>query len=204
MSTSFDEAYSLARHQLENFFRLNRSERQELRCARLAAESATRFCLSSEGANFWALNSNHFSIYLYWLSRTTSLSLGSGSQSLSTKVYLLNKALHSVELYFEVRMPDVFFCEHPIGSVMGRAQYGNGFFFYQNCTVGGSYNKGKLSYPTIGKNVRMYAGASILGNSAVGDNVILGAGTIVKDDTVPSNTLVFGQSPNLILRAKNS
>lgn len=36
----------------------------------------------------------------------------------------------------------------------------------------------------------------------IGDNVTLGAGALVKDTDIPSNSIVFGQSPNLIIKTK--
>lgn len=59
-------------------------------------------------------------------------------------------------------------------------------------------------YAIIGKNVTMYANSSILGNCTVGDNVNIGAGAIVKNQDIPANSIVFGQSPNLIVKQKNA
>lgn len=46
----------------------------------------------------------------------------------------------------------------------------------------------------------MYANSSFIGKCNIGDNVILSAGTLVKDTDIPSNSIVFGQSPNLIIK----
>lgn len=46
----------------------------------------------------------------------------------------------------------------------------------------------------------MCAGTSIIGKCRIGDNVILGAGALIKDEDVPDNSLVFGQSPNLLIK----
>lgn len=84
---------------------------------------------------------------------------------------------------------------------MGRAKYGNGFFFYQCCTVGGPKDEeGNIYYPVIGENVHMYANSSVLGNCKIGNNVNIGAGAIVKNQNIPDNCTVFGQSPNLIIK----
>ncbi len=104
--------------------------------------------------------------------------------------------MHSVDIYHEVKLPDVFFLEHPIGTVLGRAEYGDGFMALQNCTVGG--NKGK--YPVLGRNFKMMSGSKIVGNSIVGDNVTLAANSYVKDTDIPSGVTVFGSSPNLIFK----
>lgn len=207
MEKGLTQGHQRAVHHLSRFFRLTLRDRRELAAAKPATNLAVERCLASIHSQFDALNSNHFLIYLYWLSRVLfqiGQTQGQHSPNLPTKVYLLNKALHGTELYYEVEMPSEFFCEHPLGSVMGRASYGPRFFFYQNCTVGGSYSNGILSYPQIGKNVLMYAGSAILGSSTVGNNVTLGAGTIVKDESVPSNVLVFGQSPKLIFKQQGA
>lgn len=36
----------------------------------------------------------------------------------------------------------------------------------------------------------------------IGANVMVGANTIIKDEVVPSNVTVFGESPNLIIKKK--
>ena len=46
----------------------------------------------------------------------------------------------------------------------------------------------------------MMSGSKILGNSIVGDNVTLAANTYVKDTNIPSDSTVFGSSPNLIIK----
>jgi serine O-acetyltransferase len=123
-----------------------------------------------------------------------------GGQKQVALLYYLNKVLHSVDWYFEIMLPDIFSAEHSIGSVMGRAVYSDKFFFYQGCTVGGNNSK----YPVIGENVTMYSNSSILGNSKIGNNVILGAGCMVKDAVIPGNCLVFGQSPDLVIKEKTA
>ena len=52
--------------------------------------------------------------------------------------------------------------------------------------------------PTIGNNVRVYAGAKVLGNIKIGNNVIIGANAVVVKD-VPDNCTVVGV-PAYIIR----
>ena len=140
-------------------------------------------------------------IFLYYLSH--DIYTCGESTVLCDKIYYLNKIFHSVDLFYAIKLPDEFGAEHPVGSVMGRATYGNGFFFYQGCTVGGTKAKdGTICYPEIGINVRMYANSSILGRCKVGNNVQIGAGALVKNEDIPDNCLVFGQSPNLIIKCR--
>ena len=46
--------------------------------------------------------------------------------------------------------------------------------------------------------------STILGESKIGNNVILSSGSLVKDARIPDNSIVFGQSPNLIIKQKSS
>lgn len=127
-------------------------------------------------------------------------------QLLISRSQILDNLCRQVDSFFscteeERFVFEVWSAEHPVGSVLGRAKYGDGFFFYQGCTVGGNRGKdGVLYYPVIGRNVRMYANSSFIGKCNIGDNVILGAGALVKDTDIPSNSIVFGQSPNLIIK----
>ena len=79
---------------------------------------------------------------------------------------------------------------------MGRAEYSDFFSFSQGCTVGN--NKG--IYPTFGTSVFMLSNSKVIGDCVIGDNVIISAGTYIKDASIPSNSLVFGESPNLIIK----
>lgn len=142
-----------------------------------------------------------YMVFLYYLSHDIYLNANVGQ--LCDKIYYLNKIFHSVDMFYAIELPKQFGAEHPLGSVMGRAKYNNGFFFYQGCTVGGTRDKqGNLFYPEIGENVHMFTNSSILGNSHIGSNVSIGAGCIVKNQDVPADSIVFGQSPNLIIKNK--
>ncbi|MDB6074366.1 MAG: transferase hexapeptide repeat containing protein, partial [Verrucomicrobiaceae bacterium] len=121
-----------------------------------------------------------------------------GVPTLADRVYYLNKALNGMDLFYEVEMPAIFSLDHPVGSVLGRAVYGDYFSFSQGCTVGN--NRGV--YPTLGTNVRMLSDSKVIGKCTIGDNVILSAGCYVKDTDVPSCSLVFGTSPNLTIVRK--
>ncbi len=145
---------------------------------------------------FSLFHSGQYSIFLYYLANTT---YKSGNEKLATLLYYMNKILHSVDWFYQIELPEYFGVEHPLGCVLGRAKYNNGFFAYQGCTVGG--NKGM--YPELGKNVIMYSNSSILGNSHIGNNVLISTGTTVKDQDVGDNCLVFGASPNLIIKEKS-
>lgn len=153
----------------------------------------------SEKVRFNPYHSVQYMIFLYYLSH--EIYVNTQNSILCDKIYYLNKIMNSVDLFYAIELPQKFGAEHPLGSVMGRAKYGEGFFFYQGCTVGGTYGKnGEIYYPVLGENVQMFANSSILGKCNVGDNVKIGAGTLIKNENIPSGSIVFGQSPQLIIK----
>jgi len=143
-------------------------------------------------------HSGQYSIFLYYLANTIYRSGFTGD--ITDKIYYLNKIMNSVDWYYQIVLPDIFSVEHPLGSVLGRAKYSDKFFIYQGVTVGG--NKG--CYPTIGENVIMYSNSTVVGDSHIGNNVAISSGSYIKDEVIPDNSIVFGQSPNLIIKTKDA
>lgn len=43
----------------------------------------------------------------------------------------------------------------------------------------------------------------MVGNANVGENVVISTGTTVIDEDIPDNCMVFGKSPNLIIKPKD-
>lgn len=141
-------------------------------------------------------HSDKYAIFLYYLG---SILIKKNKKTLATKTYLLNKCLHSIDLFPEVKMPNVFCLSHPCGTVIGRARFQNYILIHQNCTIGGDTQGGKDYYPTFGSKIVLYANASVIGKSQIGDNVIFAANTFVLNTNIPSNSLVVGQYPNITI-----
>lgn len=142
-------------------------------------------------------HSVQYAIFLYILSNEL---YRAGKIKKASFVYYLNKIMHSVEWFYAIELPEYFGAEHPLGSVLGKAVYGNYFFAYQGVTVGGNREGEKLYYPVIGEHVTMFSDSKIIGKAQIGDNTIIAANTYIKDTDIPSNSIVFGQYPNLIIK----
>lgn len=158
-----------------------------------------RNCLSRFNNNKYLnddfhLNTDFYAVFLYYFANTIYRNIG--RSEVCNALYALNKMLHSVEAYYEVELPDYFRLGHPLGTVLGRAQYSNYFSVSQNCTVGN--NKG--IYPKIGEHVSMLMNSSILGDSTIGSNCIVSANCSIIDQNIPDNSIVFGKSPDLIIK----
>lgn len=139
-------------------------------------------------------HSGQYTMFLYFAANT--IFKENGRAEICDKIYNLLKIISGADIYYEVNLPDIFMFDHPTGTVLGRAAYGNGFVFSQGCTVGN--NKG--IYPVIGEFVIMNSNSKIIGNCKIGNNVILSANTFVKDTDIPPYSLVFGGDKNLIIK----
>jgi serine O-acetyltransferase len=191
-------------HQIESNFLLEPGEVEVIENFLKTAFQRTEYCFSfqQDDKYYWKeskvffnpYHSAQYCAFLYYLSN--SIWQKEGPIIVCDKIYCLNKMLNAIDLFYEVVMPAVFYTDHPVGTVLGRAKYGNRFCFTQNCTVGN--NKGV--FPEIGENVKMYSGARILGASRIGSGSIIASGTFVKDQDVPGLSVVFGSSPNLIIK----
>ncbi len=140
-------------------------------------------------SRFDHLNGDHFASFLYFMGNTAWRD--TGEEELPTRLFYLNKIMHGLDLFYSVEMPEVFMLVHPVGTVLGRARYGNFMVVYQNCTVGADTN----IYPRFGEGVILYSRSSVLGDCAVGNNVVFAANSLVIDTSVPDDTVVVGQYP---------
>lgn len=77
-----------------------------------------------------------------------------------------------------------------------KSRVGGGTLLYQNCCLGGRNGKGG---PVIGKNCIIGAGACILGEIVIGDNVNVGANSVVLED-IPDNCTVVGVPGKIVKR----
>jgi len=136
------------------------------------------------------LHSDQYAMYVYMLAN--DIHRRGGDFRLATKLYYLNKALHGVDIYFTTHLPDVFLFVHPLGTVLGRAQFADGLVVYQGCTVG-CLNEG--AFPTFTGPATLYANSSVLGRCRIGGNVCVASGSMVLNTDVPDDTVVLGRHP---------
>lgn len=94
---------------------------------------------------------------------------------------------------------------HPICIVIGGAvKIGKNCKIMQGVTIGGSLGK-KLkngqSQPIIGDNVFIAAGAKIIGPVTIGDNVVIGANSVITKD-IPAGSIAYGIPAKIINNPK--
>lgn len=131
------------------------------------------------------LHSSQYCTFLYFLSNT--IWQESKDIETATKLFLLNKHLNGIDLFFEIAMPDIFFIGHSTGIVLSKAKYSNYFVIYQNSTVGKNHGVA----PSLGEGVIMYPNSAIIGRCEVGKEVVISQGVSVVNKCVPESNIVF-------------
>ena len=91
------------------------------------------------------------------------------------------------------------FIEHGFSTIIACKHIGRNCWINQQVTIG--YSDAK-NCPFIGNDVQIKAGAKVIGNVKVGDDVIIGANAVVVKD-VPSHSIVVG-IPARVVKTRSS
>ena len=95
---------------------------------------------------------------------------------------------------YDANIEDGILFPHPVGIVIGQGvNIGKNCTIYQNVTIGSKNGK----YPKIGNNVIIYANSVVVGDITIGDNSIIGAGSVVLK-SFPSNSIIAGNPAKII------
>jgi len=121
---------------------------------------------------------------------------------------MITEGAHSetgIDLHPAAQLSCPLFIDHGTGIVVGETTItGKNVKIYQGVTLGalslkdGSKIKGVKRHPTIGDNVIIYAGASILGNVNIGSNVTIGSNVFITE-SIPDNVKVSFSKPSLVI-----
>lgn len=154
-----------------------------------------KYFIDQNGATcFNHLHADQYSMFLYLLSN--SLYHAKSDVQLCSKIFQLNRALHGIDVFYEINLPGVFLFVHPLGTVLGRGEYDDYFLVYQRCNIGSNND----IYPSIGKYVSMHPGASVLGDCRVETNCRIGAGSLLLDQNLPVNSLYIGNPRDHLIK----
>lgn len=132
--------------------------------------------------------------FLYRLGNT--IYQQNSTEPLLAETHWLLKEVCSSEIYFSITIGEGLYIRHGEGMIIGsRCRIGKGFVIHQHCTIGHKIKLG--NGPAIGDNIEMGLGSSILGEINIGNNVMIGAHTLVLND-VPKNVKVVGVPGKII------
>lgn len=112
----------------------------------------------------------------------------------------LGRFFTQIEIHPGAKIGKGLFIDHGTGVVIGEtAEIGDNVTIYQNVTLGGTGKEKGKRHPTIGNNVVISTGSKVLGSFTVGDNVRIGANSVVLKE-VPANCTVVGVPGRIVVR----
>lgn len=123
-----------------------------------------------------------------------------GLKSLARISSQFTRFMTGVEIHPAAVIGRRFFIDHAMGVIIGETTViGDDVTLYQGVTLGGTGNETGKRHPTLGNNVLVGVGASVLGNITIGDNSKVGGGAVVVRD-VPPNCTVVGIPGKIVMR----
>ena len=136
-----------------------------------------------------SLNDGASAMVLYRLAQIFN---NSGMGFISLILGALNKLLNGCVIGRNAEFGPGFVLMHPIGVVINGEVVGGKNTVIESGVVIGAYDNGfPVKVPVLGDNIFIGAGAKILGNIKLGNNVKIGANSVVIKD-VPDNVTVVG------------
>lgn len=98
----------------------------------------------------------------------------------------------NIEIHPGAKIGKHFFIDHGTGVVIGETSIiGDNVTIYHGVTLGGHGTEHGKRHPTVGNNVMIGAGATVLGNITIGNDAKIGANATVLND-VPDGATVIG------------
>jgi serine O-acetyltransferase len=121
-----------------------------------------------------------------------------GDLELAADLFALNKGLNGIVCMWDTALPAVFLWIHTVGTMLGKADYGERFVAYHNVTVGTD----RGARPSFGEGTILFAGSKVVGGSNVGARSVVSLNAVVINETIPPNSVVAGATPNLLVKAR--
>lgn len=146
------------------------------------------YCDDAGQTYFSHLHGDQYAQFLFFFS--SSLWKISENKPICDKLIYLNRVLHNFFFSYKGGLPDIFFLGHPIGTVLGNAQYSDFLVVFQNVTVNTSQDAKGNPAPKLGKGLFLGAGAKIIGSQPIGDRVSVSVDTVVYNQAVPDDKVV--------------
>ena len=143
---------------------------------------------------FNLMQTHHSSVFYYKLAQT--IFQNKDNLVVCEKLYLLNRMLNGLDLFYKIDMPETFLLGHSLGTVFSHSTYGNYLVVFQNVTI--AFQDG--AYPVLGEKVIIYPNSVISGNTKIGNNSVIGAGTRLINKMIPDNSIAYEKDGKLLIK----
>lgn len=158
---------------------------------RIREDIQTVFAKDPAARTVWEVLTCYPGLHATWLHRVAHFLWRHRLLFLGRLLSHINRWLTGIEIHPGARIGRRFFVDHGMGVVIGEtAEIGDDVLMYQGVVLGGTSLEKKKRHPTIGDNVVIGAGATVLGPVTVGDGARIGAGSVVIKPVLPGTTIV--------------
>ena len=141
--------------------------------------------------SWWEVVCCYPGLHAIWLHRLAHALWQRRLLLLGRLVSHLSRWLTGVEIHPGAEIGRRLFVDHGMGVVIGEtSKIGEDVLLYQGVVLGGTTLEKVKRHPTLGDNVVIGSGATVLGAIAIGDNAKVGAGSVVVRSVPPGATVV--------------
>ena len=142
--------------------------------------------------NTWEVIFCYPGLHALWLHRVAHFLWRHRLRFFGRLLSQLSRFATGIEIHPGASIGRRFFIDHGMGVVIGEtSEIGDDVLIYQGVVLGGTSLQKKKRHPTIGNNVVIGAGATLLGAITIGDGARIGASSVVVQ-SVPSGATVVG------------
>jgi serine O-acetyltransferase len=156
----------------------------------------TQSLVTSSHQTYDHLNTHYSTSMLYWLGNSIYSNESNEALPICEKLYLLNRSINAVDLYYKINMPDHFLVSHGLGTVFSKSRYSNFLVVFQNVTIGVK----DAIYPVLGERVVVYPNTTIVGACTIGSDTVLGTGLTLVDTDIPTNSIVYSKHGEILIK----
>jgi len=158
---------------------------------RIREDIQTIFAEDPAARTVWEVVTCYPGLHALWLHRVAHFLWKHKLLFWDRLVSHVNRALTGIEFHPGATIGRRFFVDHGMGVVIGEtAEIGDDVLMYTGVVLGGTSLEKKKRHPTIGDNVVIGTGATVLGPITVGDGAKIGAGSVVVKSVPPGATIV--------------
>jgi len=158
---------------------------------RIREDIRTVFAKDPAARTVWEVLTCYPGLHALWLHRVAHFLWQNKLLFLGRCVSYVNRWLTGIDIHPGARIGRRFFIDHGMGVVIGEtAEIGDDVLLYTGVALAGTSLEKKKRHPTIGNNVVIGTGVTVLGPITVGDGAKIGAGSVLVKPAPPGATIV--------------